>query len=217
MRLSCFVHRALWGWLALLISLSACAPAVETLPTSPPAPTLRPADDRFPDSTVPYPADYHRAGFHHFLTVERPDATIRDLYISPEAVAALAAGGRLPNDTVIIIEGYHALVDAQSAPIIGPDGRYLKGEPFAMIHVAHRRRDWSAADFPAAIRAGDWNFGSFDAQSGARFDEDLAACFNCHQSMPETDFVYSAAHLLRYAQTGETQYLFCNLRRRVPC
>ncbi|MBZ0302090.1 MAG: cytochrome P460 family protein, partial [Anaerolineae bacterium] len=141
----------------------------------------------------------------------------RDLYINPEAVAALRQGQPLPENTIIVIEGYHAEVGSDGNPVQGVDGHYLKAAPLAMLHVAHRRSDWTDADFPSVVRAGRWNFGSFDVQSGARFDEDLSACFNCHQAMIQTDFLYTTADLLRYVRTQEPQYQFCNLRRRLPC
>jgi hypothetical protein len=96
-------------------------------------------------------------------------------------------------------------------------GRYIKGEPMEMVHVLHKRNDWQPADFPGEIRNGEWNFGSFEFASGAPFDENLKACFNCHQAMPETDFLYSARQLVDFASTDITQYLLCNVRRRVPC
>ena len=72
-------------------------------------------------------------------------------------------------------------------------------------------------DIPELLRNGDWNFGSFAFATGAPFDENLVACFNCHQSMMPTDFLYSSRQLVNYASADATQYLFCNLRRRVPC
>lgn len=196
-------------WLAglLLLLIAACMPA-QSISTPDPG--------RFPDSAVPYPAGY-RETFVHFLTVDRLDATIRDLYINAEALDALRQGSPLPENTIFVIEAYHAELDESGDPLTSPDGRFVKAAPFEMLHVAHRRSDWSDADFPSVVRTGRWNFGSFDLQSGARFDEDLAACFNCHQAMANTDFLYSTDHLLRYLRTQQPQYLYCNLRQRVPC
>ncbi len=212
-------HRPLLAILLLaLIWTAACAPAtsagaVQNTPV--PLPT-RAANDIFPDSAVPYPADYQTA-FIRYATIERPDATVRDLYINPEALEELRRGRPLPENTIIVIDGYDAEVDADGKPLIGPDGRYVKAAPFEMLHVAQRRSNWAEADFPSVVRTGRWNFGSFDTASGGRFDEDLAACFNCHQAMPQSDFLYAAEHLIAYVRSGDVQYEFCNLRRRVPC
>lgn len=210
------INRYLLPFLLLMALLTACAPA-DHLPQAAQGAVLAAAEsDRFPDSAVPYPEGY-RAAFVHYLTVDRPDATVRDIYISPEAITALRLGQPLPENTVIVIEGYAAQVDAAGQPLAGPDGRYLRAEPLDMLHVAHRRSGWAEGDYPSVARAGRWNFGSFDTKTGAPFDEDLAACFNCHQTMSGTDFLYTTEHLLQYARTEEPQYLFCNLRRRVPC
>lgn len=194
---------------AVLLLAAACSPVSEAAEeTSVP--------DSFPASAVPYPADY-RASFVRYLTVDRPDATVRDLYINPEAVDALRQGQPLPDNTIIVIEAYDAEVNVNGDPISNAEGRYIKAAPFEMLHIAHRRSDWAEDDFPSVVRTGRWNFGSFDAATGAPFDEDPAACFNCHQAMPQTDFLYTAGHLLHYVRTGEPQYTFCNLRRRLPC
>lgn len=203
------IHRRWPNILLLMLCIAACAPARQII-------TPTPDPGIFPDSAVPYPAGY-RDKFVYFLTVDRLDATVRDLYISPEALDELRRGNPLPEDAIIVIEGYRAQVDDNGDPMTGPDGRYIKAAPFEMLHVMHRRSDWSDADFPSVVRAGRWNFGSFDVNTGARFDEDLAACFNCHQAMANTDFLYSTSHLRDYLRTGEPQYLYCNLRQRVPC
>jgi hypothetical protein len=204
-------HRR-WLLLIILLIMAACTPTAQVI-----TPTSIPVDPGvFPDSNVPYPADY-RASFVRFLTVDRLDATVRDLYINPEALDELRLGRPLPENTIFVIEGYDAEVDKNGDPITGPDGHYIKAAPFEMLHVAQRRSNWTDADFPSVVRAGRWNFGSFDVNSGARFDEDLAACFNCHQAMANTDFLYSTEHLLTYLRSGEPQHLYCNLRQRVPC
>lgn len=168
------------------------------------------------DTGVPYPADYATT-FAHYATIDRGDAIIRDLYISPQALAGLRSTGRLPDDSVLVIEVWQAAVDEQGAPLQDAAGRYRKAAPLSMLHVAHKRSDWRAADFPGAARAGDWNYGSFERESGARLDENLAACFNCHQAGARNDFLYSAQQLARYALRDTTQYFFCELGRRNPC
>jgi hypothetical protein len=198
--------------LLLFVALTSCTPTQQHI-----TPTTIPVDPgKFPDSAVPYPVDY-RTNFIRFLTIDRIDATVRDLYINPEALDELRQGRPLPENTIFVIEAYHAEMDENGSPVTDTDGRYIKAAPFDMIHVAERRSNWTDADFPSVVRAGRWNFGSFDVNSGSRFDEDLAACFNCHQAMANTDFLYSTEHLLTYLRTGEPQYMYCNLRQRVPC
>lgn len=170
----------------------------------------------FPLSAVAYPTSY-RADFVHYVTVDRADDTVRDIYINPEAVAELRRSRRLPDDTIIVVEAYDAQLDEEGDPLLDENGHLIKGEPMAMVHVAHKNSGWRDHDFPSTARAGEWNYGSFTFETGAPFDEDLAACANCHQARPQMDFVYSTRRLLDYAATETTQYLFCNLARRIPC
>ncbi len=165
---------------------------------------------------VSYPADY-AATFEHYATVDRGDATIRDLFISPHALQGLRSTGRLPHDSVLVIDLWQAALDENGEPLLDADGRYRKAEMQPTLHVAHKRTDWSSEDFGSAARAGNWNFGSFERESGAHVDENLTACFNCHQANARSDFVYSAQQLVRYAMSDTTQYFFCELAHRNPC
>lgn len=164
---------------------------------------------------VLYPVNYH-ADFVHYLTVERIDGTIRDIYISP-AAARFRPGLPLPENTVIVVEGYYAAENERGKFLKDNAGRFIKGEPFEQIHVLEKRSDWVDIDFPGDVRAGDWNFGSFDVNTGENFDESLTACFHCHRPTGNTDFVYTYSQLVDYTVDKDTQYFFCNLSNRVPC
>lgn len=83
--------------------------------------------------------------------------------------------------------------------------------------MIQKRSDWQESDFESSARAGAWNFGSFDAISGQRFDENLTTCANCHNGTPQTDFLYSRPLLDGYAQSGVVEYFYCNLRARAVC
>ncbi len=165
---------------------------------------------------VSLPDDY-RSSFIHYARVDRPDGTARDLYISPNALPAYRRGAPLPYETTIIIEGYDAAVDDLGDYLRDEQGWYVKGAPFEALHVIQKRSDWTATDFESAARAGAWNFGSFEAISGQRFDESLTTCTNCHNSTPQNDFLYSRPLLDRYAQSGLVAYFYCNLRGRAVC
>lgn len=223
------IHRtpACFLIVAVLLLVAACAPAIVPTPTATrapvPAATARPAttpvareSPLFPVSAVEYPANY-RTDFLHYLTVDRPDGFIRDVYINPEAVAALRQTHRLPDETIVVLEIWQARVDASGGPVTDADGRYVKDSPLEMVHVGQKRSNWAESDFPGGARSGDWNFGSFDFETGTRFNEDLNACFNCHQAVPSRDFLYSAPQLVQFAASDVTQHFFCELRRRTPC
>ena len=189
---------------ALLLALTACA--------------TKPAPDKI-GLGVLLPEDY-RQTFIQYARVDREDQTIRELYIAPDALDLVRASRFLANGTVIVIEGYHALLDDAGEPVLDAEGHYVKGEPLEMVHVIEKRPDWTAADFTTEARttgAGDWNFGSYQFDSPEKFDEDLSACFNCHNSTQQTDFVYTYPLLLAYARTGEVQYFYCDISGRVAC
>ena len=186
----------MWRWLLLLV-LTGCGGQVIA---------------REPGTI--FPAAY-RETFVHYARVDRIDGTVRDLYVSPGALDAVS--GPLPVDTTFVIEGYYAAVDEAGAYLTDEAGRFIIGEPFETLHIIQKRGDWTAADFPGQTRAGDWNFGSFRADTGQRFDEDLLACFNCHNASPRTDFIYSRPLLTNYRRTGLVQYFFCNVSARVAC
>lgn len=169
----------------------------------------------FPEfSSVSYPAGY-RTDFLHYATVQRPDGTIRDLYINDIGARAAQTGDLAPG-TIIVIEGYQALTTDNGDYITDDRGHYIKGEPFPMVHVREKRSDWSNTDFVSNARNGRWNSGSFELQTGKLFKESLTACFHCHSTAPD-DFLYSFPQLYAYAQTGELQYFLCRTTGRTAC
>lgn len=172
----------------------------------------------FAQSAVPLPQNFPD-GFVQYARVDRKDGTIRDLYINQESLEALRQQGLfgIPNQTILFIDGYYAARDEAGELLFDEAGHLMKGEPFEAIHLSEKRTDWRAEDFPGGVRSGNWNFGSFDAQSGANFSESINACFNCHNTTIETDFAYSAPDLLRFVRTGEVQYRWCELSGRTPC
>lgn len=168
-------------------------------------------------SSVKLPQGY-QTNFVHYATVQRSDGTTRNIFINPEAVEALKTGDRdLPDYTIIVIEGFYALKDAAGAYLLDNNGRYETGAAFEMLHVLEKRYDWTAADFVSENRSGQWNFGSFDTANGNFFDENMSACFHCHNATDRTDFLYSTTLLRHYLQTGQTQFFVCDLPDRIAC
>jgi hypothetical protein len=101
--------------------------------------------------------------------------------------------------------------------VLDENGRYENGDAFEMLHVLEKRADWAATDFVSENRIGQWNFGSFNTANGEFFDENMSACFHCHNATERTDFLYSAPLLRDYIQTGQTQFLLCDLPDRIAC
>ncbi len=179
-----------------------------------PAPRQPATPSRY--SAVQLPADY-QTRFVQFATVQRPDGTVRNLYINPESPDYLRSSFTLPSGTTIVIEGFYAVKNAAGDYLVDSNGRYSIGEPFEMIHVLEKRGNWTPADFVDDNRIGQWNFGSFDTKTGGHYDENMSACFHCHNATSRTDFLYSAALLGQYLNTGETQFFLCDLPDRIAC
>ena len=178
--------------------------------------TLPPATNPPPYSAVRLPENY-RETFIHYATVDRRDQITRDIYISPDALADYRPNRPLPDGTIIVIEGYYAAEDSNGQPLRDEDGHFVRGEPLEMVHVAEKRANWGPGDFVGAARSGNWNFGSFQYGTGAYFDEIMSRCFDCHNSMDNTDFLYTFADVSRFAQTSLVRYSFCDLSGRSPC
>jgi hypothetical protein len=168
-------------------------------------------------SGVRLPADYETR-FIQYAAVQRPDGTSRRLYINPEAIDAIKNGStQLPNNTIIVIDGYYAQSDTDGGYEVDPTGRYINGDEFEMLHVIEKRNNWSAADFVSENRVGNWNFGSFDTRTGGYYDENMSACFHCHNATSRTDFLYSLPLLRQYLTTQEIQFFVCDLPDRLAC
>ena len=186
--------------LAALVSSSDSAPITPTAPVT---------------IGVAYPRNY-RQDFTRYATVQRPDGTLRDLYINSIGLAAIRSYYNLPEGTVIVVEGYNALKNAQGNPVTDAEGHYVKGEPLPSIHVREKRGYWTADDFTSSARNEGWNFGSFDSVTGAIYNESLNACFLCHNTAP-ADFTYSTQQMSDFAATGEAVYFMCRTTGRTAC
>ncbi len=192
-----------------LVILPVLAAWVSSADLAPPAPTPRTVIG------VSYPRNY-RQDFTRYATIQRPDGTIRDVYMNEVGISALRSYHILPSGTVIAIEGYNALKNADGNYVTDADGHYVKGELLPFVHVREKRLDWTAADFTSSARNGGWNFGSFDFQTGAIYNESLNACFLCHNTAPE-DFTYSVDQMRDFVQTDEAVYFMCRTTGRTAC
>ncbi|MBA3868281.1 MAG: cytochrome P460 family protein [Anaerolineae bacterium] len=164
---------------------------------------------------VAYPRNY-RQDFTRYATVQRPDGTIRDLYINPTGLAGIGYYYSLPVGTVIVVEGYNALKNASGDYVTDANGHYTKADPLPSIHVREKRGYWAAADYTSSARNDGWNFGSFDTASGAIYNESLNACFLCHNTA-QVDFTYSTDQMRDYASTGVPDYFMCRTTGRTAC
>jgi hypothetical protein len=178
-------------------------------------PTAAPTADAtatYPPGREPMalPPDY-RDTFVNYARVDRSDGISRNLYISPDSMAAVAAGQPLPEGTTLIIEAYFS--DG-----VGSDGRLSQDTLDPEIHMAEFRSTWRIEDLAASSHVGGWNFGAFDYDTGEVVAETpLNDCFSCHEGAQRTEFVFSDWVLDSYAASGEVVYRYCPRPGRLPC
>jgi plastocyanin len=125
-----------------------------------------------------------------YTVVDRHDTKqYRELYATPEAVAAAKAGKPLPSGTVLTLVQYKAQVDAQGNPTKDANGRFVKGDLIAYT-VMEKRTGWGT-EYPADIRNGEWEYAAFGADQKFNDKANYKACFQCHKPHESRDFVFS--------------------------
>jgi hypothetical protein len=132
-----------------------------------------------------------------YTTVDRPDnKTVRDLYASPEAARAAAAGHPLPDGTVLTMEVYRAKLNDRGDPVKDPSGRMERTPELVGIFVMEKRRGWGA-EYPETLRNGEWEYARFTASGQRPPNFDAKPCFECHKPMSQQDFVFSLPKLAK--------------------
>jgi Cytochrome P460 len=125
-----------------------------------------------------------------FTTVDRADnKQYRELFTSPEALAAAKAGQPLPDGTVITLVQYRAQLDGGGNPLKDAGGRFAKGDLIGYT-VMEKRAGWGV-EYPENIRNGEWEYQAFTADRKVNDKANLTACFQCHKPLDKQDFVFS--------------------------
>jgi len=141
---------------------------------------------------IAFPAQYK----DHVLytTVDRYDnKQYRELWGTPDAVAAMKSGKALPSGSVLTLVQFKAQVDAAGQPVKGADGRFVKGDLVAYT-VMEKRAGWGA-EYPAEWRNGEWEYAAFGPDGKLNEKANYKACFECHKPHEKQDFVISLAKL----------------------
>ncbi|MBI3716088.1 MAG: cytochrome P460 family protein [Betaproteobacteria bacterium] len=139
-----------------------------------------------------------------YATVDRPDVKqYRELYAPKASVDALQAGQPLPSGTVLTLVQYKAKLDAKGEPLVGPNGRFLRGE-LAAIVVMEKRSGWGT-EYADDIRNGEWEYQSFTPERKVNDKAKLEACFKCHKPHDDTDFVFSFNRIKAYVASANVR------------
>lgn len=112
-------------------------------------------------------------------TVDRHDTKqYRELYTTPDVIAAAKAGRPLPDGATLTLAAYMAQVDANGVPLKDAQGRFLKGN-LAAVNVMQQKAGWGN-DIPSSIRNGDWIYQSFSPDGKVNDKANLTSCYQCH-------------------------------------
>jgi len=145
---------------------------------------------------IAYPANYKNGVL--YTTVDRHDIKqFRELWGTPEAVAAMKAGKPLPSGSVLTLVQYKAKVDGAGNPTKGPDGRFVKGDLVAYT-VMEKRTGWGT-EYPETLRNGEWEYAVFAADTKFNDKANYKSCFECHKPHAKTDYVISQTKLVAMA------------------
>ena len=123
---------------------------------------------------------------------------VRELYVNPEALKGLKAGQPLPSGTVLSAPTFKALLDDKGEFVRDPNGRLIRGRLDRVV-VMEKRTGWGA-EYPDALRNGEWEYGRFGADGTLTTTANYKACFECHKPKADLDFVFSMPQLLKAAR-----------------
>lgn len=137
---------------------------------------------------VAFPDNYAKGVL--YTIVDRPDnKQYRELYSTPEAIAALKAGQPIPSGTILTLVQFKAKLDAAGEPEKDANGRFVKGDLIGYT-VMEKRAGWGA-EYGDDIRNGEWEYQAFKADRTVNDKANLKNCFTCHKPLDKQDFVFS--------------------------
>src|SRR5499426_4530551 len=98
---------------------------------------------------VAFPENYAKGVL--YTTVDRADnKQFRELYTTPEAIAAVKAGQPIPSGSVITLVQHKAKLDADGNPEKDANGRFIKAELVGYT-VMEKRSGWGS-EYPDEMR-----------------------------------------------------------------
>ena len=132
----------------------------------------------------------HAKGVLYTIVDRADNKQYRELYVSPEAIAAAKKGEALPSGTVITLVQYAAKLDEQGNPAKDANGLFIKDKLLGYT-VMEKRTGWGA-EYPDTMRNGEWEYQAFRADKSVNAAAKLEACFNCHKPLgTKVDYLFS--------------------------
>jgi len=123
---------------------------------------------------------------------------VRELYVNPEALKDLKPGQPLPSGTVFSAPTFKALLNDKGELVRDANGRLIRGRLDRVV-VMEKRTGWGA-EYPEALRNGDWEYGRFNAEGVLTATANYKACFECHKPKSDQDFVFTLPQLLKFSR-----------------
>ncbi|HET7342764.1 MAG TPA: cytochrome P460 family protein [Methylomirabilota bacterium] len=167
---------------------------------------------------VSFPREYTTT-LVKYAVVDRADGLSRDLYVSPDAIAALRRDPKLsefPVGTVFAIDVYGARTVGQDPATktprfeLTPRGRLVRSRSERTLHLMQRTSPGFGSQH--------WAFAGFDPVTAAPLPLQLPGdCLLCHQAALMSDMTFSLPLLRRFLTTGEVQYRLCPQPGRQAC
>jgi hypothetical protein len=137
---------------------------------------------------IAFPENYAKGVL--YAIVDRPDnKQYRELFSTPEAIAAVKEGKPIPSGTVLTLVQYKAKLSAAGEPEKDANGRFIKGDLIG--YTVMEKRDGWGTEYPDDIRNGEWEYQAFRADKTVNDKANLKNCFVCHKPYDKQDFVFS--------------------------
>lgn len=130
---------------------------------------------------------------HYHSTDNAKAKQRRELYATPDAIAAVKAGRPIPAGAVLAMQMFKARLDADGNPAEDENGRYIK-EGLISYGVMVMRPGGDAGQSPAT-GSGGWEYRSFTPDKAVNAKANLDACLECHKSQERTGYVFSLARM----------------------
>lgn len=138
---------------------------------------------------ITIPADW-QARFIRYATVDKPDRKIiRNLYVNPEAFAAMRAGEPFPSGTLVVMADQRARLDTAGNPLLDTSGRFIPDPPLIAVAAQEKRTGWGEGYGPDK-RNGEWEYAAFTPDLQRR-EVNLNGCFTCHLPRAAQDYTFS--------------------------
>jgi hypothetical protein len=165
-------------------------------------------------------ADY-RAAFAFYTTMNRPADdvtltlgeppraldTIRDMYLSQDAIAAQRAGQPLPVGSIVVMEVYRAQTGTDGQSLRDENGRFVRGELLAVETARNERADNEV-----------WSVGVFDPQTLNAKPFDVQKCLTCHDTAANGHpFIMTNRGLRTFVSSGNAAFGVCSRPDRESC